>query len=459
MDAGGRRDNRQMCKYGTGCYQKNPMHHEKFRHPEKEKNVPDDKENREMNKRPLASNSSEDEVDNTKRQKFDSEDSTASSSEVDTTIPSSAAESSEDESGTHTQTNIEPSKEKGEHTADDQEEEVFEDILPPSPENIKESIKQKFLVDMPDDFYEFFEFCKSMNKDSPFDALSAAGLKLCGPFDVLGKRIPAKAPRSGSLYLRHYRYYYDPPEFQTVITSKEDGPHASKLLHIGYFRDSPSEAPVFVAFNEANVGPKITPLADNLFGAVYHMLAKLIDDSNPFQRSKLAALQEKVKLHANRSIINGDAKNLSLDAKTPSMKLRDRQKVSTTFHGAGLVVPYDKKNDVGYREIPESNASLKKIFKNIVEADTEQAKIKGLDVLHELITNVQFANDEGDPGMGIELGLDAFAYGGESLHNSIRHLLTVGYELVNRDEFSAIISAHLDRRVKGPDVDMFKKYL
>ena len=26
-------DLRQMCKYGINCYQKNPMHHQKFRHP------------------------------------------------------------------------------------------------------------------------------------------------------------------------------------------------------------------------------------------------------------------------------------------------------------------------------------------------------------------------------------------------------------------------------------------
>ena len=26
-------DHRQMCKYGKDCYQKNPMHHQKFRHP------------------------------------------------------------------------------------------------------------------------------------------------------------------------------------------------------------------------------------------------------------------------------------------------------------------------------------------------------------------------------------------------------------------------------------------
>ena len=29
------KDARQMCKYGENCYQRNPMHHQKFRHPSK----------------------------------------------------------------------------------------------------------------------------------------------------------------------------------------------------------------------------------------------------------------------------------------------------------------------------------------------------------------------------------------------------------------------------------------
>ena len=46
---------------------------------------------------------------------------------------------------------------------------------------------------------------------------------------------------------------------------------------------------------------------------------------------------------------------------------------------------------------------------------------------------------------------------GEALHNSIRHLLGVGYDLLDRDEFATILTAHLDNRVKGPHVDMFNK--
>ena len=44
---------------------------------------------------------------------------------------------------------------------------------------------------------------------------------------------------------------------------------------------------------------------------------------------------------------------------------------------------------MGYREIPETAASLKKIFRNVVETDSEESKNKALDVLQELVTNVQ----------------------------------------------------------------------
>ena len=37
------KDFRQICKYGANCYQKNPMHHQKFRHPTKETPTPTNK--------------------------------------------------------------------------------------------------------------------------------------------------------------------------------------------------------------------------------------------------------------------------------------------------------------------------------------------------------------------------------------------------------------------------------
>jgi hypothetical protein len=44
---------------------------------------------------------------------------------------------------------------------------VAEEDLPPTPENEKEAIKQKFLVEMPEDFYSFWSFCKSLSPDKP----------------------------------------------------------------------------------------------------------------------------------------------------------------------------------------------------------------------------------------------------------------------------------------------------
>jgi hypothetical protein len=42
-----------------------------------------------------------------------------------------------------------------------------EEDLPPTPANEREAIKQKFLVDMPEDFYSFWSFCKSVSPDKP----------------------------------------------------------------------------------------------------------------------------------------------------------------------------------------------------------------------------------------------------------------------------------------------------
>ena len=111
---------------------------------------------------------------------------------------------------------------------------------------------------------------------------------------------------------------------------------------------------------------------------------------------------------------------------------------------------------VGYREIPETPASLKKILKNILEAETETLKNKAFDILGDIVTNVQFANDEGDPGMGLELGINAFLYCSKPLDSTVKHLLSVAYELLGRDFYSTIISAHLHRR--HSDTDMFKAF-
>lgn len=88
------------------------------------------------------------------------------------------------------------------------------------------------------------------------------------------------------------------------------------------------------------------------------------------------------------------------------------------------------------------SANIKKICKKIVESSNLAEENKNSDSLQELVTYVQYATDECDYGMGLELGLDLLAFGGEVFHPTILHLLGVAYELLEREEFSVILKVN-----------------
>lgn len=68
---------------------------------------------------------------------------------------------------------------------------------------------------MPEDFYQFYELCKEILPADPSAAFKAANLLLVGPYDVLnGKLTDSESKFEDKQYLRHWRYFYDPPEFQ-----------------------------------------------------------------------------------------------------------------------------------------------------------------------------------------------------------------------------------------------------
>lgn len=56
-------------------------------------------------------------------------------------------------------------------------------------------------------------------------------------------------------------------------------------------------------------------------------------------------------------------------------------------------------------------ADLKRICKTIVEAPSDEDRLRAFAPIQEMMTFVQFANDECDYGMGLELGMDLFCYG------------------------------------------------
>ncbi|KAG9479933.1 hypothetical protein GDO78_011780 [Eleutherodactylus coqui] len=254
------------------------------------------------------------------------------------------------------------------------------------PLSLRQEVESLYKLTMPEDFYQFWTLCAEINEEEPCDALkSSLGLQLVGPYDILSGKHKVAKKTSDINYHLHWRFFYDPPEFQTIIVGDSNMKH-----HIGYYRDSPEELPVFLGSNDAAKGCLIFPSGDNVFSAV----------------------------------------------------------VTKSFHGTGLVVPVDKKNNVGYRELPETDGNLKKICKAIVEASNDEKRMKAFAPIQEMITFVQFANDECDYGMGYELGIDLFCYGSHYFHKVAGQLLPLAYRLLKRDLFAEVIESHLANRSK-----------
>ncbi|GFU05163.1 putative histone PARylation factor 1-like, partial [Nephila pilipes] len=95
---------------------------------------------------------------------------------------------------------------------------------------------------------------------------------------------------------------------------------------------------------------------------------------------------------------------------------------------------------------------VKSILKKIVSTENEDKRLEMEESLDELITNVQFANDECDFGMGLELGIDLFCYGDPYFHPHILSVLPLAYKLLNRPKYAEVIKFHLANRKKSDDL-------
>ncbi|KAJ7350224.1 mannoprotein [Desmophyllum pertusum] len=234
------------------------------------------------------------------------------------------------------------------------------------------------------------------------EALSdSLGLTLVGPYDMLSGSFNDISESDITSYHLHWRYYYDPPEFLTVIKGDD-----KTGFHLGYYRDDPKSSPVFVASNQVKKTCEFTVLGENLFAAISKFLGDFM--KTPGGKSKPKSLKT-----LQASLVS-EAKELkyNLETSTPAIKARNKKVVCKTFNKAGIVVPVDV-NDVGYRPLTVTDGELKKILKRITEGKNEQEKEPGSEDLQEIMTLVQFANDECDYGMGLELGVDLFCYGSE----------------------------------------------
>jgi hypothetical protein len=84
-----------------------------------------------------------------------------------------------------------------------------------------------------------------------------------------------------------------------------------------------------------------------------------------------------------------------------------------------------------------------------LKEENESAKAKKLkadDDIQEIITLIQFANDETDYGMALEFGLNMFSFGDLALHKYIKSILPVCYDLLGRNLYGEILREHLNNR-------------
>jgi hypothetical protein len=109
------------------------------------------------------------------------------------------------------------------------------------------------------------------------------------------------------------------------------------------------------------------------------------------------------------------------------------------------------KRGFGYREVPETYETQRKMFNNYCAneedlASSKKRKANADEKIQEVITLIQFANDETDYGMGLEFGLNMFAFGNSGLHKFIRSVLPVCYNLLSRNYYAEIVREHLKNR-------------
>lgn len=272
-------DAKPLCRYGDKCYRKNPDHLAEFAHP---------------NKSDHDSRRSRSPIDSAPKLDPTTASSTADSvvvAEPERRQTDSPAKSfvQPDSSGVVDE-NMDSESDPKDKALSGQQQKCFDSNTEASMleeyrallNDHPEFIRQKFMVNMPDDFYRFFEFCETQNSLEPVQALQNFGLLLSGPYDVLSGRFDDVPPMEPSMYLRHCRFFYDPPEFQTVLVSQPDAKRRG--VHFGYWRDDPSlpaAGNCLFAMNDEDAGCEVTLVADNIFVAV---MLVLMDESETIQK-------------------------------------------------------------------------------------------------------------------------------------------------------------------------------
>lgn len=345
-------------------------------------------------------------------------------------------------------------------------------------ERAREMIERLFLFKMPEDFFLFWDFAKTVNHRKPCSAFALSHLDwtLVGPYDVLSGLITDFHGFSRDDLLRHCRFYYDPPEFQTVIIKKDH-----QMTHFGYFRDEPEQSNPIVVMNKAYKGGQLYEAGDNLFTLLREELDSVISSlsnssqevppltssssKNPRSKSSDTTTNkqsqlEKAKAKQELTIIRdklldfcSSHEHLSCESRRRTEERRTKR-CCKTLNTLGIVVPRDV-CDFGYRDIGIPDNKLRTLLNRISDfPDQDKTKCNSNKDLHQLIKNANLAHENCDFGISLELGLNLFYQGDPYFHKDIESLLSNAYKQLGREIFIDVLKAHLADRRKTDAVSL-----
>lgn len=337
-------------------------------------------------------------------------------------------------------------------------------------------IERLFLVKMPEDFFLFWDFAKTINHRKPCSAFSHPniGWNLVGPYDVLSGLITDFHGFSKEHLLRHCRYYYDPPEFQTVIAKKD-----AHITHYGYFRDEPEQDKPILVCNKAASGGQFYEVGDNLFTLLrseldssISNLSKSSQDIPTFSSSSSRTRSrsndsinkqsqlERAKAKQELTIIRdklidfcSSHENLSSDSWSRTETRRARVSAKT-LNNIGIVVPIERVTN--RQNLGINDTQLKTMLTKISEFKDDKNKCSLYKELQQIISSdlLKLDNELFDSALGLELGLDLFCQGDTFYHVDVELLLNKAYASLGRTKFSDILKSHLEERTKGDKVSL-----
>ena len=109
----------------------------------------------------------------------------------------------------------------------------------------------------------------------------------------------------------------------------------------------------------------------------------------------------------------------------------------------GIVVPYDRETQLGYRCLDPIGDRLRKLLDKAEKRDAG-----AVDELDATVNWANIANDECDFGASLQLGIDIFNHSLAFAPLAARTLSTA-YTLLGRDEFATIVNLHLAQRKRA----------